>query len=125
MEEELYKEIDLIISNLIENNFIIADQKSASNLYDKGIAFLKTNNLIKNERHKNRYVANSNDIFDIQKIGIKKYLEDKNNIVYLETQIKKLTRDNLRLNNWDIRFRWVIAACSFVIGFITKYFISN
>ncbi|MGJ5642810.1 hypothetical protein [Formosa sp. S-31] len=43
----------------------------------------------------------------------------------LEKQIRGLTIDNLRLNNWDIRFRWVIAVITFIIGFITKYFIDR
>ena len=43
----------------------------------------------------------------------------------LENQIQNLTRDNLRLGNWDIRFRWYIAGVGFIIGFITKYFIDN
>ena len=42
-----------------------------------------------------------------------------------EDEIRNLTRDNLRLGNWDIRFRWYIAVISFIIGFIIKYFIDN
>ena len=41
-----------------------------------------------------------------------------------EDEIRNLTRDNLRLGNWDIRFRWYIAVISFIIGFIIKYFIN-
>ncbi|CAM3974036.1 hypothetical protein [Flavobacterium weaverense] len=41
-----------------------------------------------------------------------------------EYEIRNLTRDNLRLGNWDIRFRWYIAVISFIIGFIIKYFIN-
>ncbi len=43
----------------------------------------------------------------------------------LENKIKGLTRDNLRLNNWDIRFRWYLALGGFIIGVITKYFIDK
>ena len=39
----------------------------------------------------------------------------------LENQVLNLRRDNLRLKNWDIRFRWLIALGSFVFGFILKY----
>ena len=46
-------------------------------------------------------------------------IRDKND------QIRDLTRDNLRLGNWDIRFRWYIAVAGFIIGIITKYFIDN
>jgi len=43
----------------------------------------------------------------------------------LEAQISELTRDNLRLNNWDIRFRWLIATLTFIAGFIIKYLIDK
>ncbi len=43
----------------------------------------------------------------------------------LEGQIRELTRDNLRLNNWDIRFRWLIAIATFLTGFFIKYLIDN
>ena len=55
-------------------------------------------------------------------IEIKEKSEQKEN---LEEQIRKLTRDNLRLGNWDIRFRWYIAAGSFIVGIIVKYFIDK
>ncbi|MNQ78837.1 hypothetical protein D3C85_937590 [compost metagenome] len=42
-----------------------------------------------------------------------------------EDQIRNLTRDNLRLGNWDIRFRWYIAVGGFIFGFITKYFMNK
>ncbi|WP_431136937.1 hypothetical protein [Psychroserpens mesophilus] len=42
-----------------------------------------------------------------------------------EEQIRNLTKANLRLGNWDIRFRWYIAIVSFIIGFIIKHFIDK
>jgi len=42
-----------------------------------------------------------------------------------EDEIRNLTMDNLRLGNWDIRFRWLIAVITFLIGFIVKYFIEK
>lgn len=47
--------------------------------------------------------------------------EHQQSIRGLESQILNLTRDNLRLENWDIRFRWYIAIGGFIIGFLTKY----
>jgi hypothetical protein len=38
-----------------------------------------------------------------------------------EEQIRNLTKDSLRLGNWDIRFRWFIALISFIIGYVIKY----
>ncbi len=48
-------------------------------------------------------------------------LEYQNSKIELEKQIQNLTRDNLRLNNWDIRFRWLIAIGTFIAGIITHY----
>lgn len=40
-------------------------------------------------------------------------------------KIINLTEDNLRLQNWDIRFRWYIAIGTFILGLITKHFMSK
>lgn len=42
-----------------------------------------------------------------------------------ESQIRDLTKANLRLGNWDIRFRWYIAIITFIIGLITTYLIEK
>ncbi|MBF8150701.1 hypothetical protein ITJ86_12385 [Winogradskyella sp. F6397] len=55
----------------------------------------------------------------------KEAAEHKKSMRSLETQISSLTRDNLRLGNWDIRFRWLIAVITFLIGFIVEYLIGN
>jgi len=55
----------------------------------------------------------------------KETLEYQKSIRDKEAQIRNLTTDNLRLGNWDIRFRWLIAFLTFVIGFIVKYFINK
>lgn len=52
----------------------------------------------------------------------KENLEYKESIRGKDEQILDLTKDSLRLGNWDIRFRWYIAAFGFLIGIITKYF---
>ena len=46
-------------------------------------------------------------------------------IEHLQNQVLKLQRDNLRLKNWDIRIKWLIAILSFVAGVVTKYVIDN
>ena len=52
-------------------------------------------------------------------------LEYQKSLRKKEDQIRNLTRDNLRLGNWDIRFRWSIAIGTFIIGFIFNHFIDN
>lgn len=67
----------------------------------------------------------------------KNYLEMKNlelqkeNFEHLklirnkEERIRNLTSENLKLGNWDIKFRWFIVAISFIFGLITKYFFDS
>lgn len=66
----------------------------------------------------------------IEYLNIKKKEEENkikqdNERQKLKDQIDQLTRDNLRLNNWDIRFRWLIAFITFLIGFVIKHFIDK
>ena len=52
-------------------------------------------------------------------------LEHLKSIKEKEEKIRNLQTDNLRLSNWDIRFRWLIAIITFIIGFIINYFIGK
>ncbi|GIZ10105.1 MULTISPECIES: hypothetical protein [Flavobacterium] len=70
--------------------------------------------------------AEFKDVLEIENLKLQKEnSEYTKTLRQKEAEIRNLTRDNLRLNNWDIRFRWVIAIITFLIGFITKYFIDN
>jgi len=42
----------------------------------------------------------------------------------LEQKNRELVCENLALQNWDIKFRWVIAFGTFIFGIIFKYLIS-
>lgn len=55
----------------------------------------------------------------------KENLEYQKSIREKESQIRNLTTDNLRLGNWDIRFRWLIAFITFLLGIFFKYFIDK
>jgi len=118
---------------------------------DKDILKKSLCNLMKDKRIKTRVKSNENIISKITPEGIEKLnkieSESNNNIKtnleieclklqkesveysktlrQKEDEIRNLTRDNLRLGNWDIRFRWYIAVISFIIGFIIKYFIDK
>lgn len=151
MDEKLYKAIDFIVLLLIENG-VVSENKQSTNLYLKALRFLKSKEFIKPTNQRSQYQATS-AIYDIHKVGIKEYLKEDDRIKSLgleikeltvknlnlqneaseyqreirdkEEQIRDLTRDNLRLNNWDIRFRWLIAIGTFIIGFIAKHFIDK
>ncbi|HRG18866.1 MAG TPA: hypothetical protein PLP39_07225 [Flavobacterium lutivivi] len=70
--------------------------------------------------------AESKDVLEIENLKLQKEnSEYTKTLRQKEAEIRNLTRDNLRLNNWDIRFRWIIALITFLIGFITKYFIDK
>lgn len=55
----------------------------------------------------------------------KESLEHERQIRDKNTEIRNLKRDNLRLKNWDIRFRWYIATTTFIAGLIVKHFINK
>lgn len=70
--------------------------------------------------------AESKEILEIANLKLQKESSEYSKTLrQKEEEIRNLTRDNLRLGNWDIRFRWYIAATSFIIGFIIKYFIDK
>jgi hypothetical protein len=70
--------------------------------------------------------AESKGVLEYENLKLQKETaEYQKSIRNKEDQIRNLTRDNLRLGNWDIRFRWWIAVGGFVSGFIIKYFIDN
>lgn len=71
-------------------------------------------------------LVNKKNELEIKNLELQKEnLEYQKSIRDLENQIRNLNRDNLRLGNWDIRFRWLIAIITFIIGFIVKYFIDK
>lgn len=71
-------------------------------------------------------LANKKSELEIKNLELQKEnFEHQKSIRGLESQIRNLTRDNLRLGNWDIRFRWYIAVGGFIIGFITKYLLTS
>ena len=61
----------------------------------------------------------------------RKGIETAENLLYEKSKreqsekIINLTEDNLRLQNWDIRFRWYIAIGTFILGVIIKHIIGK
>ncbi len=71
-------------------------------------------------------ITEEKETLEIQNLELQnENLEYQKTIRNKEEQIRSLTRDNLRLGNWDIRFRWYFTAISFLIGIIVKHFISK
>jgi len=75
--------------------------------------------------------SKSNSVKEKELLELDNLKLQKENLIYQksirekEAQINNLTIDNLRLGNWDVRFRWLIAIITFTVGFITKYFIDK
>lgn len=70
--------------------------------------------------------AESKDFLEVENLKLQKEsAEHSKTLRQKEDEIRNLTRDNLRLGNWDIRFRWYIAIAGFIFGFVTKYFMGN
>lgn len=58
------------------------------------------------------------DDLEIEKLNYEKSIRE------LEQKNRELVCENLALQNWDIKFRWVIAFGTFIFGIIFKYLIS-
>ncbi|EOG6897060.1 hypothetical protein, partial [Flavobacterium psychrophilum] len=70
--------------------------------------------------------AESKGVLEFENLKLQKESsEHSKTLRQKEDEIRDLTRDNLRLGNWDIRFRWYIAVGGFIFGFITKYFMDK
>lgn len=71
-------------------------------------------------------ISEQKNTLEIKNLELQKEnLEYQKSLRDKEEQIRDLTKDNLRLNNWDVRLRWLIAIITFIIGFVTKYFIDR
>ena len=80
------------------------------------LKYLETENL-KAEK------SESKDVLEFENLKLQKESSEyAKTLRQKEEEIRNLTKDNLRLANWDVRFRWYIAVISFIIGFIIKYF---
>ena len=119
MTDELYKEIDLIISDLVKNGLVVSTSDT-SEIFDRAIVFLKSKGFIKQGDKAFKYEPNS-ETFEIHKIGIKEYLKDTNFIKELELKIKELTVKNLELQNKQMK-RTVLYS---IIGFLAGAIVTN
>jgi hypothetical protein len=144
-----FGEFMIINSNILKNDFSFENEKELDNIFK-----LAESDDLLDRRGKRTWMYLTKKGFEIQKNGgWLKYLESekfksekaesksvlefenlklqKESSEYTKTlrqkeeEIRNLTRDNLRLGNWDIRFRWYIAVGGFIFGFITKYFMDK
>jgi hypothetical protein len=144
-----FGEFMMINSNSLKDDFSFENEKELDNIFK-----LAESDDLLDRRGKRTWMNLTKKGFEIQKKGgWLKYLESeklksekaelkgvlefenlklqKESSEYIkslrqkEEEIRNLTRDNLRLGNWDIRFRWYIAIISFIIGFIIKYLIDK
>ena len=94
MKKELYNEIDLCVSELI-NRGVISENFENSDLRKESIRYLKANNFIKPSKSRSQYHPTS-EIYNIEKVGIKKYLEDVN-------KVKKIELENIIAENEKLK----------------------
>lgn len=127
-------ELSTILKIAEKEGLIEKKNRTYSTLTPKGYKIQKDGGYIKHleflEHLKQKQVINESENQEKTKLEIdnlklqNESLEYKKLIIEREEQILNLTKDNLRLTNWDIRFRWYIATISFIIGLIIKYLIS-
>jgi len=116
MEDKGLIDIEKELAILTEFGYTIASNGGWSNHL---IEQTRQNNEIEAKKNEKENLEQKNLILQNENFEYQKAIRDK------QEQILMLTKDNLRLNNWDIRFRWAIAVVSFIIGLILKHYIDK
>jgi hypothetical protein len=126
-----FKESERLAQNMLSKGLIDINQELAI-LTEFGFEIAKMGgwsaHLKEKSERENKITSENREKDKLEKDNLvlqKENLEYQKSIRDKIEQIQNLTRDNLRLSNWDIRFRWIIACITFVIGFIVKYFIDK
>lgn len=118
--EYSFNDFHKVLKELVDEEIIKAENKDSFyklNLIAKGKLWKKDGYTFKLNKRGYLEIENSklqNESFEYQKT-----------IRSQSEKISNLTTDNLRLNNWDIRFRWAIAIGSFLGGIIIKHFLDK
>ncbi|CAH0998011.1 hypothetical protein EMA8858_04146 [Emticicia aquatica] len=113
-----------LIHELKTKDFIYQSQSAVYKLTEKGYE-------VKEKGSYKAYVEsvnknNDKELFirqleiDKSKLEIEK-LDYEKSIRELDSSIKVLTSKNLKLQNFDIKFRWLIAFLSFILGLIIEH----
>lgn len=117
LTKELILEIDLLIDELIEVG-VISENKCNSEIRGNSIRFLKTKGLLISNGKRVQYNPTS-EVYEIKKVGIKKYLKEENRVEELDLKIKELTAINLNLQNKQLKRYILYSVISFVLGAIS------
>lgn len=115
--------IDLI-HELKSKNFIYKSQSAVYKLTEKGYdvkekgsykAYIESVNKDNEKELLIRQLEIDKSKLEIEKLDYEKSIRE------LDSSIKTLTSENLKLQNLDIKFRWYIAFLSFVLGLIIEH----
>ncbi|WP_026978606.1 hypothetical protein [Flavobacterium tegetincola] len=116
MDKEDYKEINSLVEILILEG-VVSDNNMNTKICNKSIRFLKSKGWIKEHNKRYQYHPCS-EIYDIHKVGIEKYLLNKQAEKDTETKIKQKTL-------FDLNNKYLINFCFLVFGSILGVFIKN
>jgi hypothetical protein len=116
MKKELYNEIDLCVSELI-NRGVISENFENSDLRKESIRYLKANNFLKPAKSRFQYHP-SFEIYDIEKVGIEQFLKNRESDNKTESDIKRKTLFDLN-NKYFINFIFL------VFGALLGWFLKN
>lgn len=116
MDKEDYIEINSLVEILISQG-VVSDNKMNTEIYNKSIRFLKSKEWIKESNKRYQYHPCS-EIYDIHKVGIEKYLLNKQSEKNIETKIKQKTL-------FDLNNKYLINFCFLVFGSLLGMFLKN
>jgi hypothetical protein len=120
LEKELILKINELAEYLVKNG-VVSQHKDLSQYENKAIRFFKENELIKQSLNKKYQYHSTSEINKIAELGIEKYLSKKDSEENSELEIQRLTIENLKLQNKQLK-RTVLYS---IIGFIMGGIITN
>jgi hypothetical protein len=120
LEKELISKINELAKYLVEKGLIV-EHKDLTEYERKAVRFLKENELIKSNPDKRFQYQSTPEINKIKELGIVEYLKLKDSKENSELEIQRLTVENLRLRNKQLK-RTVLYS---IIGFIMGAIITN
>lgn len=116
MDKEDYIEINSLVEILISRG-VVSENKMNTEIRNKSIRFLKSKGWIKESNKRYQYNPCS-EIYEIHKVGIEKYLFNKQSEKNIESKIKQKTL-------FDLNNKYLINFCFLVFGSLLGMFIKN
>jgi hypothetical protein len=115
---EVYNEIDLFVKEAIEKGVVVNIELNEKEKF--AFRYLIAENILIQGNKKNQYNVGIN-CFEIHRIGIEDFLNQKDHIEKLDFKIRNLTLKDLKGNIFQNKLWWVFILINLIISIIVIY----